>query len=111
MFDALSHWCFKNYWSDRTYYMSGKHGDLVMECSWDPAGKIGTADIVVFERTGSGRFTRRKTQICERLIDRHDMRRMLRAAGFRKVEEESWSPWSDQWREKSNDRILWTAVK
>jgi SAM-dependent methyltransferase len=111
MFDALSRWCFTNYWHDRTYYMAGKHGDLVMECEWNPDDRIGTADIVVFARTRSGRYLRRETRLRERLIDRSDMRRMLRAAGFRKIDEESWSPWSDQWREGGNDRVLWTAVK
>jgi ubiquinone/menaquinone biosynthesis C-methylase UbiE len=111
MFDALSRWCFENYWSDRTYYMAGRHGDLVMECDWDSAERVGTAEIVVFACTPCGRYTRRKTQIRERLIDRQDMRVMLKAAGFRRVDGESWSPWSDQWCEPCNDRILWTAVK
>jgi 2-polyprenyl-3-methyl-5-hydroxy-6-metoxy-1,4-benzoquinol methylase len=111
VFDALSEWGFRTYWSDRTYYMSGKHGDLVMECNWDPNEKIGTADIIVFARVGSQRYTRRRTRLHERLIDQHQMRRMLRTAGFSKVDGKSWSPWSDQWRERANDRILWTAVK
>jgi SAM-dependent methyltransferase len=110
VFDALNRWCFENYWKGQTYYFTGKAGDLVMECDWDPARRIGTAAMVVYARGPHG-YAKRRTVLRERLHDDALLRRLLRRAGFSRVDARPWSPWTDQHEEASVDRTLWTAVR
>ncbi|HEX5137229.1 MAG TPA: methyltransferase domain-containing protein [Planctomycetota bacterium] len=110
VFDALNRWCFENYWKGQTYHFSGKSGDLVMECDWDPRRRIGTAGMTVFARGPRG-YAKRTTVLRERLHDDATIRRLLLRAGFSRAEGRPWSPWTDQHEEASVDRTLWTAVR
>jgi SAM-dependent methyltransferase len=110
-FDTLNRWCFERYWADRDYLMESDRGDLVMECRWDPRRRCGTARMVAYaeRRPGSGSYSRHEAVLEEYLHEERDIRRLLRDAGFTRVEPEPWSPWDDQHLEPSVDRTLWFA--
>jgi len=110
VFDALNRWCFETYWKGQTYYFEGKSGDLVMECDWDPARRLGTAGMVVYARGPRG-YAKRRAVLRERLHDDATLRRLLLRAGFSRADAAPWSPWTDQREEASVDRTLWTAVR
>ncbi len=110
-FDTLNAFCFESYWNDRTYYMEGPAGGLVMECSWDRARKLGRARMIAYARNSGGSFVRRETILEEQLHDDRKIAALLRAAGFSRVRREPWSPWDDQHLEPSLDRNLWWAEK
>jgi SAM-dependent methyltransferase len=109
VFDVLNRWCFEHYWADSTYYLSGPHGDLVMECDWSPATRTGTAVMITFERRGNGSYRRRQAVLHEHLFEERALRPLLRRAGFVGIEARPWSPWPDQHTEESVDRVLWVA--
>lgn len=109
--DALNRWCFENYWVDRTYHFESSSGDILMKCDWDADARVGTADMTVYQRGPGGLYRRRRYVLRERLYEARTLHRLLREAGFSKVSHVSWSPWTDQHLEASNDRMLWTAVR
>ncbi len=108
VFDALNRYCFERYWDGEPYYFEGRHGDLVMECDWNPRRSLGICRMVAYHRRGR-RFAKAETLLRERLWESRDLRLRLRAAGFDPVRHRPWSPWVDQHLEPSHDRTLWTA--
>ena len=111
VFDALNRWCFETYWDGHTYRFEGPNGDILMECDWDPARSVGTASMIVYQRGPRGLYRRRRYDLRERLYAERTLHRLLREAGFSSVSHVSWSPWTDQHLEASNDRTLWTAIR
>jgi len=111
VFDTLNRYCFESYWAGRTYFWETRGGDLVMECDWDPRRRRGTARMVAYteRRPRSGSYGRSETVLVEYLHEARDLRRLLRAAGFRRIEPRAWSPWDDQHLEPAMDRTLWFA--
>jgi SAM-dependent methyltransferase len=110
VFDALNRWCFEQYWLGRTYYFKSRKGDIVMDCDWDANREIGTASMTIYAPDGKGRYARRQMILRERLYENDLLRGLLLKAGFSKISCSSWSPWSDQHEEDSDDRTLWKAV-
>jgi hypothetical protein len=109
--DSLNRWCFENYWREKTYYLSGRGGDLVMECDWDPARRLGSVKMISYAARRGGRYARSVGLLRERLYEDRVLRRLFREAGFATVRGRPWSPWPDQHLEESVDRVLWTAVR
>lgn len=107
-FDSLNRFCFESYWADRTYYMEGASGDLIMECDWNERTRLGTARVVVLRRTSQG-YRKSEVLIQEKLYERHELRALLRRARFSNIRPREWSPWSDQAQEPALDRTLWIA--
>jgi SAM-dependent methyltransferase len=107
VFDALTDFCFETYWPDNTHLLEGPHGDLLMDCDWDPVRRRGTARMIAFAREGRGRFRRQETTLHEYAWRDRELARALRAAGFADVWRRPWSAWPDQDREPAMDRNLW----
>lgn len=110
-FDALNRWCFETYWRGRVYHFAGKSGDIVMDCDWDAERGVGTARMVIYERSAAGGYERRRAVLRERLYESSLLERLLDGAGFSRVSSRGWSPWPDQREEASDDRTLWVAVR
>jgi len=107
VFDALTDFCFETYWPDNTHLLSGPHGDLLMDCDWDPARRRGTARMIAYARERGGRFRRLETTLHEYAWRDRELVRALRAAGFAEVWRRPWSAWPDQDEEPAMDRNLW----
>ena len=110
-FETLNEFCFESYWDDRTYFLEGPAGDLVMECSWHPCQRVGRARMVAFAKNGDRHFGKTQTTLEEYLHDDETIRKLLVDAGFLDVRNEPWSPWDDQHLEPSFDRNLWCLTK
>jgi len=107
VFDALTEFCFETYWPDNTHRLSGPHGDLLMDCDWDPVRRRGTAHMIAYARERGGRFRRLETTLHEYLWRDRELVRAFRAAGFAEVWRRPWSAWPDQQEEPGMDRNLW----
>lgn len=110
-FDALNRWCFENYWLGRVYHFAGKSGDILMDCDWDAGRGVGTASMVIYERSAAASYERRRAVLRERLYESSLIERLLHGAGFSRASCRGWSPWPDQREEASVDRNLWVAVR
>jgi SAM-dependent methyltransferase len=109
VFDALTDWAFETYWPDNTHRLAGPHGDLWLECDWDPARRRGTAHLVAYAKDGRGRYARHETTLHEYAWSDRALLRALRAAGFAEVFRRPWSPFADQAAEGRLERALWCA--
>lgn len=107
VFDALTRFCFETYWPDNTHLLEGPHGDLLMDCDWDPRRRRGTARMIAYARDGRGRFRRTETTLHEYLWRDRELGDALAAAGFGEVWRRPWSAWPDQHLEPAMDRNLW----
>jgi SAM-dependent methyltransferase len=109
VFDSLTQACFECDWDDKVYRMSSPAGDLVMECSWEPRQRTGTARMTSYARVDRGRFERRTTVLKEKFHTDAEIRRLLARAGFGDVARLEWSPWPEQLADHRMDRALWIA--
>jgi SAM-dependent methyltransferase len=107
VFDALTDFCFETYWPENTHLLEGPHGDLLMDCDWDPVRRRGTARMIAYARERGGRYRRLETTLHEYAWRDRELRRALRAAGFAEVWRRPWSAWPDQREEPAMDRNLW----
>jgi SAM-dependent methyltransferase len=107
VFDALTQFCFETYWPDNTHLLGGPHGDLLMDCDFDPVRRRGTARMIAYARERDGRFRRRETTLHEYAYGDRELTSALAAAGFDEVWRRPWSPWPDQHLEPAMDRALW----
>ncbi len=112
VFDTIRRTCFERFWADRTYYMEGPGGDLVMECDWDPGRSVGTARMIAYEKRKTGSFRKSETVLTEYLHSDRDIGKALGAAGFTSIRREPWDPWPSAAEEASVlDRNYWIALK
>lgn len=111
LFETTRRYCYEQYWTGQTYHLEGPAGDLTMECDWDPKRRIATANMICYAKNPNGSYSKSETSLLEYLHTTPSLRRTLRAAGFRDVEAELWSPWPDQQLEPEMDRYFWTARK
>ena len=107
VFDALTEFCFETYWPDNTHLLEGPHGDLLMDCDWDPVRRRGTARMIAYAREKGGRFRRHETVLYEYAWRDRELVRALAAAGFAQVWRLPWSAWPDQREDPAMDRALW----
>jgi SAM-dependent methyltransferase len=107
VFDALTDWAFETYWPENVHRLEGPHGDLWMDCDWDPRRRRGTAHMTAYVRDGRGRYARHQTTLHEYAWSDRELARALRAAGFTEVWRMPWSPWPDQREEGRLERALW----
>jgi SAM-dependent methyltransferase len=107
VFDALTDWAFETYWPENTHRLEGPHGDLWMDCDWDPVRRRGTVHMTAYVRDGRGRYVRHETMLHEYAWSDRALARALRAAGFAEVGRRPWSAWSDQHEEGRLERALW----
>jgi SAM-dependent methyltransferase len=107
VFDALTEFCFETYWPDNTHLLEGPHGDLLMDCDWDPVRRRGTARMIAYARERGGRFRRLETTLHEYAWRDRELLRAFAAAGFAEVWRLPWSAWPDQRDEPAMDRALW----
>jgi SAM-dependent methyltransferase len=104
VFDALTDWAFETLWSENTHRLDGPHGDLWLECDFDPARRRGTAQMTAYVKGARGRYTRRVTTLHEWAHDDRRLERALRGTGFAEIWRRLWSPWRDGDR---LERALW----
>jgi SAM-dependent methyltransferase len=104
VFDALTLRAFETLWPDNVHRLQGPHGDLWMDCDWDPSLRRGTVRMTAYAKRGRGRYTRHETTLHE--WAHHDRRisRTLRAAGFAEVWRRPWTAWADS---EFPERALW----
>jgi SAM-dependent methyltransferase len=107
VFDALSDWAFETYWPDNVHRLEGPHGDLWMDCDFDPRRRRGTVRMTAYVRDGRGRYARHETTLHEYAWGDRALARALRAAGFAEVWRMPWSAWADQHEEERLERALW----
>ena len=107
VFDALTDWAFETYWPDNTHLLQGPHGDLLMDCDFDPKRRRGTVRMIAWARERDGRFSRHQATLFEYARSDAELLRALAAAGFDEVWRRPWSPWPDQHLEPAMDRALW----
>jgi len=107
VFDALTDWAFETYWPENTHRLEGPHGDLWMDCDYDPTRRRGTAPMTAYVKTARGRYTRHETTLHEYAWNDRELTRALRAAGFAEVWRMPWSPWPDPHAEEQFERALW----
>jgi SAM-dependent methyltransferase len=108
-FDSLTEACFECDWDDKVYRLESPAGDLVMECSWDPRRRRGTARMTAYARVSARRFERSTTVLEEQFHADGEIRDALRGEGFASVERILWSPWPEQLADHRMDRALWLA--
>jgi len=111
VFDALTEFCFATYWPDNTHLLEGPHGDLLMDCDFDPVRRRGTARMIAYAREGRGRYRRYETTLHEYAYRDRELVRAFAAAGFAEVWRLPWSAWPDQHLEPAMDRALWCGRK
>lgn len=104
VFDALTPRAFETLWSDNTHRLQGPHGDLWMDCDWDPRRRRGTARMTAYVERGRGRYARHETTLHEWAHDDRRIARGLRAAGFCELWRRPWSAWADS---EFPERALW----
>jgi SAM-dependent methyltransferase len=107
VFDALTDWAFETYWPDNTHRLEGPHGDLWMDCDWDPVRRRGTAHMTAYVHDGRGRYARHETTLHEYARSDRELTNALHAAGFAEVWRMPWSPWADPPGEERLERQLW----
>jgi SAM-dependent methyltransferase len=105
VFDALTPWAFAHYWPDNTHRLDGPHGDLWMECDFDPLHRRGTAHMTAYVKTGRGRWARHRTTLHEYAWSDRELAAALRAAGFAELWRMPWSAWPEPGERP--ERALW----
>lgn len=110
-FDSLNRRAFSTYWNEKTYFFEAPAGDIVMECQWDPAKQVGTADLTTYKRRRGDTYERHKSVIHEKYFAPQLIHSTLRDVGFLRIERRLWSPWAGQKADGFQDRSLWTAYK
>jgi len=104
VFDALTDWAFETLWSENTHRLDGPHGDLWLDCDFDPVRRRGSAHMTAYVRVPGGRYTRHTTTLHEWAHDDARLERALRGTGFAEIWRRPWSPWRDGDR---LERALW----
>jgi len=104
VFDALTDWAFEHYWADNTHRLEGPHGDLWMDCDYDPARRRGTVQMTAYVKDARGRYARHEATLHEYAWHDRELTHALRAAGFAELWRMPWSPWPD---EAQLERALW----
>jgi SAM-dependent methyltransferase len=104
VFDALTLRAFERLWPDNTHRLQGPHGDLWMECDWDPSLRRGTVRMTAYVRRGRGRYSRHETMLHEWAHDDSRIARTLRSAGFAEIWRRPWTAWADS---EFSERVLW----
>ncbi len=107
VFDALTEACFEEYWPDNTHLLQGPHGDLLMDCDWDPRARRGSVRMIAYARNGRGSYSRAEATLFEYLYGDGEIARALRESGFDEVFRRDWSPWPDLESGAPMDRRLW----
>jgi SAM-dependent methyltransferase len=107
VFDALTERAFATYWPDNVHRLEGPHGDLWMDCDWDPRRRRGTVHMTAYVRRGRGRYARHETTLHEWAHDDRRLARALFAAGFDEVWRRPWSAWADARSSEPPERVLW----
>ncbi len=107
VFDALSDWAFENYWAGNTHLLEGPHGDLWMDCDYDPQRRRGTVHMTAYVKDGRGRYARQRTTLHEYAWSDRELANALRAAGFVEIWRMPWSPWADPHEGAQLERALW----
>jgi len=83
IFDLNNERCYKRHW----HGSSAMHGDdfsVVLESSYDRSKKLGSIEVTVFDRAGSG-FRRRREVVRERYYPRTLVREALQTSGFSSI--------------------------
>jgi len=83
IFDLNNERCYKRHWRGS----SAMHGDdftVVLESSYDRSRKLGSIEVTVFDRAGSG-FRRAQEVVRERYYPRTEVRQALQASGFSSI--------------------------
>jgi len=111
VFDALTDFCFETYWPDNTHRLTGRHGDLLMDCDFDPVRRRGRAHMIAYARERDGRYRRMETTLHEYAYRDRELARAFAAAGFAETWRLPWSAWPDQREEPAMDRALWCGRK
>jgi SAM-dependent methyltransferase len=107
VFDALTERAFRAYWPDNVHRLEGPHGDLWMDCDFDPRRRRGTVHMTAYVERGRGRYTRHETTLHEWAHDDRRLVRALLAAGFDEVWRRPWSAWAEPGRAEPPERALW----
>ncbi|HEX6882477.1 MAG TPA: methyltransferase domain-containing protein [Planctomycetota bacterium] len=110
LFDTITAYCFRTYWTDNTHLLEGPLGDVLMSCTWDPERRRGSAHIVGYARRADGAYARHATVLHEHLYSDAELGAALRAAGFTALRARPWSPWRAQDAEARRHRRLWCAA-
>lgn len=108
VFEAQTPWSYRSYWTDNTHRLEGPHGDLLMDCDYDPEERVATARMIAFARERGGRYVRRETTLREYAHRDAEILRAFRRAGYAEVWRRPWSPWPDD-GEPRLERNLWCA--
>ena len=92
IFDTNNEQCFTTLWT-RTEVVSHRDFTLIIRCSYDPAARIGTAHVDLFEKAGKF-YDRKEERVRERCFAREEVSRLLNRAGFsvRASEDFNFSP-------------------
>jgi SAM-dependent methyltransferase len=108
VFDALRERAFEAYWPDNVHRLEGPHGDLWMDCDYEPRRRRGTVQMTAYVRRGRGRYTRHETTLHEWVHDDRRIARALFAAGFDEVWRRPWSAWAaEPSSSEPPERALW----
>jgi SAM-dependent methyltransferase len=107
VFDALTERAFAKYWSDNVHRLEGPHGDLWMDCDWDPRRRRGAVHMTAYVKRGRGRWARHETTLHEWAHGDRRLARALRAAGFDEVWRRPWSAWANARSSEPPERALW----
>ena len=98
VFDALTDRAFETLWPDNTHRLEGPHGDLWMDCDYDPARRRGTARMTAYVKGARGRYTRHETTLHEWAHDDRRLERALRGTGFAEIWRHAVEPVGDRAR-------------
>jgi SAM-dependent methyltransferase len=107
VFDALTERAFATYWPDNVHRLDGPHGDVWMDCDWDPRRRRGTVHMTAYVKRGRGGWVRHETTLHEWAHDDGRLARALFAAGFDEVWRRPWSAWSERRPSEPPERALW----
>jgi SAM-dependent methyltransferase len=107
VFDALTDRAFETLWPDNTHRLQGPHGDLWLDCDFDPRSRRGTARMTAYVKITRGRYARHETTLHEWAHGDRRLERALRGTGFCEVWRRPWSPWADRRSNEPPERALW----
>src|SRR5262245_57891331 len=106
VFEAHTPYAYQTFWSDNTHLLEGAHGDLILDCDYDPQRRRAVARMTAYAREPGGRYLRRRTTLYEYAHRDAEILRAFRRAGFREIWRKPWSPWPDD-GEPRLERNLW----
>jgi SAM-dependent methyltransferase len=106
-FDALTDRAFETLWPDNLHRLEGPHGDLWMDCDYDPVRRRGTARMTAYVRGPRGRYVRHETTLHEWAHGDRRLERALRGTGFDEIWRRPWSPWAEPGSREPMERALW----